>query len=84
MHNHRQWEIAGWLRQAEDEGVEVSGWCAIDDEELVSCSPEDGGGKHNLRYASIFQGRCVKTASRYEQEGGREGGRERGKEGGGG
>eukprot|EP00960_Hanusia_phi_P019291 569495-Hanusia_phi.AAC.1 len=45
MHNYRQWEIARWLRE---EGRNVSGWCAIDDEELVSCSPEDGGGEHNL------------------------------------
>ena len=63
MHSHRQWEIAHWIETAEARGVQIEGWCALDDEELVSLDPEEGGGDFNARYKELFMGRHVKTIS---------------------
>ena len=40
VHTERQWEIGEWLEGAAGRGIQVDGWCAIDDEELVSLSEE--------------------------------------------
>ena len=63
MHSHRQWEIAAWLDWAEQEGVEVESWCALDDEELVSEDTSEGGGDFNARLQQMFAGRHIKTPS---------------------
>jgi hypothetical protein len=41
VHTERQWEIGEWLEGAAGRGIRVDGWCAIDDEELVSLSEEN-------------------------------------------
>ena len=63
MHSHRQWEIAAWLESAASSGIVVQSWCALDDEELVSVDPAEGGGDFNARFQALFQGRHVKTPS---------------------
>lgn len=63
MHSQRQWEIAAWLESAAAKGLEVQGWCALDDEELVSLDPALGGGDFNARFQHMFEGRHIKTPS---------------------
>lgn len=63
MHSHRQWEIAAWIDSAQAAGVVVDSWCALDDEELVSIDPLDGGGDFNGRLQHIFIDRHIKTPS---------------------
>mmetsp|Transcript_9939 Transcript_9939/g.24253 ORF Transcript_9939/g.24253 Transcript_9939/m.24253 type:complete len:208 (-) Transcript_9939:11-634(-) len=63
VHTFRQHEIGEWLLAAQGRGLEVGGWVALDDEELVSLEEGEGGGDWNKRFEAAFEGRVVKTAS---------------------
>lgn len=68
-HQCRQWEIGDWLRCAAgcrdagpvdgvpSEGLDVVGWVALDDEELLD-------GRENGDWREFFKGHVVKTESR--------------------
>ena len=56
QHDHRQWEIASWLKNNTQGTNNDLRWVALDDEELLL-------GTDNEKHAALFQGHCVKTTS---------------------
>uniref|UniRef100_A0A7S1C1Y3 FCP1 homology domain-containing protein n=1 Tax=Corethron hystrix TaxID=216773 RepID=A0A7S1C1Y3_9STRA len=60
-HTFRQHEIYAWV--IEQQPGKIESWCALDDEELVSCDEIDGGGEYNARHKPAFAPRAIKTES---------------------
>lgn len=57
QHDHRQWEIANWLKSTT---VDVTSWVVLDDEEVLEASDAEDS---NSRYRELFRGHVVKTKS---------------------